>query len=453
MAEAPSTSTLHKPTDGEPNAVFFKQLVESTTARLIVANRDLQIVYMNPSSIKTLASIQHLLPCKVEDMVGQSIDLFHSTPEQARRILSDPKHLPHRANIQLGDEYLELNVVAIYDEHGDYVGPMVNWDLITERVMAEKREETLQAEQEQAKKHLEQEINQMTLVVQEVAAGDLTKEVAINGDDDIARLAHSIQKMMRDLRELIRLVIESATQQNEGAQTIAESSGSFSNDAQTQAATVEQMTAAAEELLTSIQSICRNAGAAKQQASESSQPARCGGAAVEKSLAAMQLIKKSSEQIDDINQVMGEIARQTNLLALNAAIEAARAGDHGRGFAVVAEEVRKLAERSSKAAKEITQLIKESTRRVSEGAQLSEKVGESLQAIVAAVDNTADAVSSIADATETQAASVAQVKDAIRAVSATSESNAAGAEQLAASAEELGAQATSLKELVARFKV
>jgi methyl-accepting chemotaxis protein len=288
--------------------------------------------------------------------------------------------------------------------------------------------------------------------VQAAAQGDLTREITVVSDDDLGRLGNSMRKMFADLSTLIREVIEAAHQQNEGARTIAESSANLSEGAQTQAASVEEVTASMQQLLESVEVISMNAGLARNQASESAGLAKNGGAAVDEAIHAMQMIQKSSEQINDIIQVISEIASQTNLLALNAAIEAARAGEHGLGFAVVADEVRKLAERSSEAAKEITNLIKESSRRVEEGASLSEKVGQALRQIVQAVDRTANGIINIAASTETQATSAHQVKLAMRSVSETTESNAAAAEQMAASAEQLGAQAQSLRDLVARFK-
>jgi methyl-accepting chemotaxis protein len=353
--------------------------------------------------------------------------------------------------------YLQAAYSPVIDENGMTTKVVKLAADVTEDAMreirAKEREDAIQDQQAEEKRVLEEKVNELSLNVQAASKGDLTQQVLVSGSDDMGRLGSSLSKMICDLRSIISEVMAAAQQQNEGARTIAESSANLSEGAQTQAASVEEMTASVAQMIEAMEVISKNANIAKGKAVETSKLAKGGGTTVEEAVNAMKMIQKSSEQINEIIQVISEIASQTNLLALNAAIEAARAGEHGLGFAVVADEVRKLAERSSEAAKEITKLIKESSRRVEEGASLSKKVGESLKKIVESVDDTADGIGQIAASTEAQATSAQEVKAAIRSVSDTTESNAAASEEMAASAEQLGAQAQSLRDLVAKFRI
>lgn len=114
-----------------------KAMAENSPVNIMLADRDLRIVYVNPASLKTLKMLEQYMPIKADEVVGQSVDVFHKQPEKQRRILSDDRNLPYHAIIPVGPEKADLLATPVYDDAGNYLGPMVTWSVITEKLAME----------------------------------------------------------------------------------------------------------------------------------------------------------------------------------------------------------------------------------------------------------------------------------------------------------------------------
>src|SRR5262249_34496775 len=136
---------------GENEQSRLLSMLENSPTNVMLAGRDLKISYVNPASLALLRKLERHLPLKPDQVLGSSIDVFHKNPAYQREILSDPKNLPVRANINIGPEVADLLVTAIYDQDKNYIGPMVTWELITEKLVAERKiKEANERERQQA---------------------------------------------------------------------------------------------------------------------------------------------------------------------------------------------------------------------------------------------------------------------------------------------------------------
>ena len=296
-------------------------------------------------------------------------------------------------------------------------------------------------------------VNALLDSVARAAQGDLTCDIVPEGDEPIDLLAGGISKMIVDLRGVIGNVVSAANGFADASHTIAERATGVAVGTQALGATVEEMNASIDGLTFSINSIAENTSNADFLAKATQQEAEAGARAVAKSIEAMDLINRSSEDIGEIVKVISEIANQTNMLAFNAAIEAARAGEHGLGFSVVADEVRKLAERSSQATKEISKLINESVKRVSTGSEISRQASDAFDKIVSGVAKTTLAISDISKAANEQLLTAREVATAIQYIAEETEKSAANCDSIARSTDGLNERAGSLNQTVSGFVV
>ncbi|MBI6855491.1 methyl-accepting chemotaxis protein [Pseudomonas cichorii] len=318
-------------------------------------------------------------------------------------------------------------------------------------------------------------------VAEQISINDLSKPIAVDGQDEPGRLLAALSIMQQNLR---RTLSELGNSSNQLASTSEELSAvtedslrgvQRQNDEINQAATaINQMSAAVEE-------VAHNAVLASTAAQDSSKSAENGRKRVNETVSAINELHESVgttaveidglavevQSISGVLDVIRGIADQTNLLALNAAIEAARAGEAGRGFAVVADEVRALAHRTQQSTAEIEKMISSiqggaskavsamghSSEQARASLEVAQAAGHALAEITAAIVQINERNTSIASATEQQAQVAREVDRNLTSIRDLSTQNATGANQTSAASAELSQLAVGLNQLVLQFRM
>ena len=335
-------------------------------------------------------------------------------------------------------------------------------------------------EQEQAKEDLQRQVIRLLDDVEGAARGDLTVQAEVSADV-LGAVADAFNLTIRNLRTIVQQVKEAARQVNEGAAESSSFARGLSEDALRQAEELAVSLNSSQMMTESIQRVADNAKEAESVARTASETALKGGEAVDSTVAGILQIREtvaqstrkvkrlaeSSQEISKIVSVISQIATRTNNLALNASIEAARAGEAGRGFAVIADEVRQLADRSTKSLREIEKIVlqiqsetssvmiamEEGTQQVIEGTERAEQAKNALEDIIQVSNRIDSLVESITADTVEQSETAQSVAQVMQSVEMTAQGTSQESQQVSTALQNLVSLAGDLLASVERFRV
>jgi methyl-accepting chemotaxis protein len=284
-----------------------------------------------------------------------------------------------------------------------------------------------------------------------LAQADLTRRVEGDFGGTLGRLKDDTNLVTDKLSDVVARLRGTSRSLKTATGEILAGANDLSERTTKQAATIEETSAAMEQLAATVLENAKRAQDASQIAGVVTETAETSGRVMRDANAAMDRITTSSGKISNIIGLIDDIAFQTNLLALNASVEAARAGDAGKGFAVVAVEVRRLAQSAAQASNEVKGLIEQSGTEVAAGSKLVAEAASRLESMLTAARHNNELMEGIARESREQASGIEEVTIAVRQMDEMTQHNAALVEETNAAIEQTEAQAVELDLIVDIF--
>ncbi len=286
-----------------------------------------------------------------------------------------------------------------------------------------------------------------------VKKGDFTKKVYTSAEGELEPIVEGFNRTIESIEHILKTIKVSSEQVLTSAQEVSSGNNQLSTATQQMASSLEETAASVEEITASIQEAASLSGEAATKMRKTTVDAEGGAKMLREMGDAMKSVKESGDKIQEIVNVVNDIAFQTNLLALNAAVEAARAGEEGKGFAVVASEVRSLAARSADAATEIKELVEKNEENIRNANDLSLKTTNVLLQLINRIQEASFSIQDIEKRAREQASGIHQINAAIMQMDEVTQRNASLVEELASSAEDMAHISRDLSKEVEKFKV